>query len=159
MCHLGTEPYWRDAKDIMSCASGNCHTAGSHATHLAAEYGPHQSCGDCHNTGNFPLFSDGEDLTNTDVCDPCHSPGGTYDGVNAVTVGAKDNWEAGVYDEDMALQQGKEKWCAGCHDEEPSYIDGIYAPNIVGDEDGAYTYGTGWGYYKGNYPPHCFKTF
>ena len=87
-------------------------------------------------------------MTNTDVCDTCHSPGGTYDGVNEATVGAKDNWEAGVYDEEMALQPGKEKWCAGCHDEEPSYIDGVYAPNVIGDEDSAYTYGTGWGYYK-----------
>ena len=62
MCHTTVEPYWRDAKDLTSCASGNCHTAGSHATHLTAEYGPHIACDDCHNTNNFPQFSDGGDL-------------------------------------------------------------------------------------------------
>ena len=43
---------------------------------------------------------------------------------------------------------GKEKWCATCHDEEPSVIQGVSAPNVVGDEDQNTNYGTGWGYYK-----------
>ncbi|RJR16407.1 MAG: hypothetical protein C4581_09960, partial [Nitrospiraceae bacterium] len=32
--------------------------------------------------------------------------------------------------------------------ESPSQIQSINAPNVVGDEDGSFTYGTGWGYYK-----------
>jgi hypothetical protein len=156
MCHNEYSRYWREAKDIISCGSGNCHTSGSHATHLTAEYGLYISCGDCHNTDNFPQFSDGEDLVNTHVCDSCHSPGGTYDGVDGPYIGAKGNWDDGVYDVNMALQYGKEKWCVGCHDDgdssinEGSKIDGVIAPNIAGDEDnseGEGIYG-GWGYYK-----------
>jgi len=32
--------------------------------------------------------------------------------------------------------------CAGCHDEDSSVVSGVSAPNVVGDEDGAYAYGT-----------------
>ncbi len=139
----------------------NCHTdKASHAIHMDSNdpRGPNIICSDCHDTNNYPYFKSGTDtngdgkydLAETDVCDTCHSPGGTYNGVNSVngSVGAKDNWDSGVYETTTTLQAGKEKWCAGCHDESPATIQGVTAPNVIGDEDGWYPYGTGWGYYK-----------
>ena len=46
---------------------------------------------------NYPYFKSGADgdgnsmidLSETDVCDTCHSPSGSYDGVNDVDLGAK----------------------------------------------------------------------
>jgi hypothetical protein len=134
-------------------------TFKSHSTHTENDAddlkGPYITCNDCHNTNNFPYFKSGTDnngdgkydLSETDVCDTCHSPGGTYDGVNDPAIGAKNNWQNGVYS-DSSLASGKEKWCAGCHDESPSVIQGVNAPNVIGDEDAQYPYGTGWGYYK-----------
>jgi hypothetical protein len=94
----------------------------------------------------MPLFSDGQDLANTTVCDTCHSPGGDYDGVNDQDVGARYNWADGVFvGSDLAA--GKEKWCVTCHDDgdpsinEGSEIDGVSAPNIAGN-------GVDYGYYK-----------
>jgi hypothetical protein len=132
--------------------------SGAHETHLNEDYGPKMTCtvGDlgCHGTNNPTsgpevLFSDGNNFASTDACDTCHSPGGTYNGVNSVgeSIGAKDNWDTGVYNGSV-LTTGKEKWCAGCHDEVPSVIDSISAPNVVGDEDAATSYGTGYGFYK-----------
>ncbi|MCK5318070.1 MAG: hypothetical protein KAJ55_09150 [Anaerolineales bacterium] len=130
----------------------------SHSTHTETDsddlFGPGIYCDSCHDITNFPSFKSGTDgnadgkydLSETDVCDTCHSPGGTYDGVDDATVGAKVNWFDGIYT-GSALQSGKEKWCATCHDEDPSVIQAIAAPNVVGDADGAYTYGTGWGFY------------
>jgi len=136
-------------------------TAKSHSTHTEVDAddakGPGIYCDDCHDINDMPYFKSGFDddldgrisLTETDVCDACHSPGGTYDGLNDSAAGAKNNWRTGVYEADSTtLQSGKEKWCATCHDEVPSQISGVAAPNVVGDEDGAYKYGTGWGYYK-----------
>ena len=131
----------------------------SHATHTqidgANAKGPNIACNACHDTNNFPYFITGTDgnadgkynLSETDVCNTCHSPGGTYDGVNNATYGAKTNWEFSIYSSGL-IRAGKEKWCASCHDEVPSVISGVSAPNIVGNESGAYTYGNGWGYYK-----------
>lgn len=132
-----------------------CHThgtgfrnagGGAHRRHL-----PLLSCGSgsqgCHGTYAPPLLGDGQNIANTTVCGNCHSPGGVYDGVNDPVVGAKANWNNGVY-EGGDLAAGKGKWCATCHDESPSVIGGVSAPNVVGDEDGNYGYGTGWGYYK-----------
>ncbi|MFC1602411.1 choice-of-anchor Q domain-containing protein, partial [Pseudomonadota bacterium] len=96
--------------------------------------GPGIYCSVCHDIDNMPRFRSGEDLdgdglinlAETDVCNDCHSPNGTYNGVNTTngSVGAKDNWNSGgVYDGDNKLKPGKEKWCAGCHDEDPSVID------------------------------------
>ncbi|MEW6418621.1 MAG: Ig-like domain-containing protein [Nitrospirota bacterium] len=73
-------------------------------------------------------------------------------------IGAKANWATGVYT-GSALQAGKEKWCATCHDEAPSIIQSISAPNVVGDEYGDYTYGTGWGYYKTGHGLPAGETF
>ncbi len=135
--------------------------AGSHTTHFApTAIGPQLTpgmCNDCHafsaathNDGQV-TFTDGRPLATTNACDNCHSPGGTYDGVNDTAYGAKANWSAGVYTGNN-LTPGKEQWCASCHDEIPANGmadgSGVAAPNIIGDEDGAYLYGTGWGYYK-----------
>ncbi len=135
-------------------------TYQSHSTHTETDSddarGPGIGCDGCHDTNNFPDFKSGTDenqdgrydLSETDACDACHSPGGTYDGVGDPVVGAKDNWREGVYVDGSSLRAGRERWCASCHDESPSVVHSIRAPNIVGDEDGSYTYGTGWGYYK-----------
>jgi len=158
----------------------------SHSTHTEYDdddkVGPQIYCDTCHDTSNMPLFknrdgSGGHSLEETDICNNCHSPGGTYNGVNSTngSIGAKDNWHSGVYEEGRILQAGKEKWCAGCHDEEPalSKLDAVIdnevlcnldadcavAPNIVGDEDGSYPYGTGWGFYKTGHGLSADETF
>jgi len=142
--------------------------------------GPGIYCDRCHDIDNMPTFKTGTDvdgdglfnLSETDVCDKCHSPGGTYNGVDSVgeSVGAKDAWlNDGVYSADNnTLKPGKGKWCAGCHDERhageeySSHIDltawdaevginrgiNVYAPPVIGDEDEVYNYGVGWGFYK-----------
>ncbi|MCF6281686.1 MAG: right-handed parallel beta-helix repeat-containing protein [Candidatus Polarisedimenticolaceae bacterium] len=124
--------------------------------------GPAIYCDVCHDVNSMPTFKTGTDLDGngvftldeTDVCDSCHSVGGTYNGVNSVndSVGAKDNWNKdGVYLSDGTLRPDKEKWCAGCHDDSPAVIanwGSISAPNVIGDEDGDYKYGIGWGFYK-----------
>ena len=93
--------------------------ADSHATHFTSDRGPHLDqdeggCTTCHAAGNLqcdpngPLFRnvanpDGPALSldDTDVCDPCHSPGGVYPGgtdpLNDPGIGAKANWAEGVY--------------------------------------------------------------
>jgi hypothetical protein len=135
-------------------ATGGHGTYVSHSTHTENDAddlkGPNVGCSTCHDTNNFPNFADGATtLAATTVCDTCHSPGGTYDGVNDPVIGAKANWHSSIYQEDsVTLQTGKEKWCAGCHDKEPSVIQGVSAPNVIGDEDGVTNYGTGWGFYK-----------
>lgn len=132
-------------------------TTQSHSTHTETDSndlrGPAIYCGSCHDLDNMPLFinqdaTGGHSLASTDICDVCHSPGGSFDGVNDGAIGAKSNWQEGIYDEDASLKSGKEKWCSTCHDESASVIDSISAPNVVGNDSGAYTYGTGWGYYK-----------
>ena len=88
----------------------------SHATHTeGSSKGPETPlvCGNCHDVDHYPL------LAGTNVCNNCHSPDGTYDGVDDSEIGAKTNWSSGVYNSDF-LQPGKEKWCAGCHDEMPA---------------------------------------
>ncbi|MEW6218264.1 MAG: choice-of-anchor Q domain-containing protein [Thermodesulfobacteriota bacterium] len=136
-------------------ATGGAGTFASHSTHTENDTddakGPNIGCDGCHDTNAFPNFKDSATtLAATTVCNPCHSPGGDYDGVDDPILGAKANWDAGVYlaTNNSTLRSGKEKWCATCHDKEPSEIYGVSAPNVVGDEDGSYTYGTGWGYYK-----------
>ncbi|MGA1870602.1 MAG: thrombospondin type 3 repeat-containing protein [bacterium] len=132
-CHLG-EPKPGDA---------------SHLTHFNIEV-MDIACSTCHGSENphsSHLFGDGKSLEETEVCDTCHSPGGTYDGVNDALYGAKANWERGVY-VNYTLSPGRDKWCAGCHDEEPSIINSVTASNIIGDEDAITNYGIGYGYYK-----------
>ena len=136
-----------------------CHTHGggfmagagqAHVTHLTTERGPKLSCSagalGCHGASPPPLMSDGLPLSASGVCDACHSPGGSWDGVNDPVIGAKVSWPDGVYDEDT-LEPGKEQWCAGCHDDEPSVIGGVAAPAVAGDLGAATPYGIGAGYY------------
>jgi hypothetical protein len=117
--------------------------------------GPQIYCDTCHEITNFPYFKSGADtngdgrydLTETDVCDACHSPGGTYDGIGDPVIGAKNNWDNGVYTGNN-LVTSKEKWCAGCHDEAASVIQSVSSPNVIGDEDANTNYGLGYGFYK-----------
>ncbi|MBI5632334.1 MAG: CxxxxCH/CxxCH domain-containing protein [Nitrospirae bacterium] len=174
-CHGDAKWGSLDAPTGSGCISCHGHDAGyeysagqysqgkgtfmSHSTHTENDSddlrGPNIACDACHDTNNFPYFKSGTDtngdgkytLSETNVCNPCHSPEGTYDGVNDPLIGAKNNWGAGVYNGNL-LTAGKEKWCAGCHDRGTSVIGSVNAPNVIGDESGAYTYGTGWGFYK-----------
>ena len=129
-------------------------TAGSHAAHMTAENGPgitdcfvcHATLGGTHING-IPSFASGVDantngdieLSETDVCDACHSPDGPFDGVNDPAIGAVPNWADGVYD-GGDLAAGKGQWCAGCHDNGTSVVDGVSAPPVAGDN-------STWGYY------------
>ncbi|MCK4268817.1 MAG: hypothetical protein KAX16_08295, partial [Actinomycetia bacterium] len=138
--------------------------SGSHATHLnsSSGRGPNiaLSCDLCHGIDavdglhvdhqnadlDNPNFYESSitTLAQTDICDTCHSDAGTWSGVNTtdtgagLSVGAKDNWDAGVYT-DGSLSTGKELWCVGCHDTSPPTIESITAPNISGNM--AQTYG------------------
>ncbi|MFH0926416.1 MAG: cytochrome c3 family protein [bacterium] len=130
----------------------------SHDLHLSVANGPHiDDCFVCHKDpftweGEKILFIDDKPLTMTTSCNNCHSPKGTYDGVSDPIIGVRYNWEEGVYEDNGALKQGKEKWCAGCHDEYPanSKVDnlGINAPDVIGREQETIRYGTGYGFYK-----------
>jgi hypothetical protein len=118
----------------------------SHATHLTDCKGPRLSgCTACHSSSNFTVFQDGNDIGHTTICNPCHSANGPVDGVNDPVVGAKNNWTGyadGVYDGDE-LKPGLEHWCDGCHDGGTSVVNGVSAPNILGDQTsgGSGTYG------------------
>ncbi len=117
------------------CGSVNsCHgTQKSHPTHLltSAEGGLlGVDCDECHDMENLPAFADGNDLAMTSVCDNCHSPGGTYDGVSM----AKANFETGVYEEGRDyLHTGKELWCATCHDDAPAWSRGEKIDPLIVD--------------------------
>lgn len=89
-------------------------------------------------------------LSETDVCENCHSSSGVYDGVNDPNFGAKNNWQGGIYNADNAtLKAGKDRWCASCHDEAPAYIGGVLAPWVAGEEGVDTDWGTtGYGFYK-----------
>ncbi|MDY6950168.1 MAG: hypothetical protein SWE60_01535 [Thermodesulfobacteriota bacterium] len=122
-------------------------SGASHATHFFSDKGPlftpdETGCSLCHAGGDrqceeSPVFADDEYLTDTTVCDACHSQGGMVDGVAM----AKANWEDGVYEPGGSpLQAGKESWCISCHDAGTSVCDGVSAPDISGDN-------TTYGYY------------
>ncbi len=138
-------------------------TVQSHSTHTENDSddqkGPFITCTACHDTSNYPYFISGNDLngdgkfnlSETDVCNTCHSSEGSYDGINDLQIGAKENWENGIY-EGNTLISSKEKWCATCHDEVPANSrqngSGADAPNVIGHETDDYIYGTGWGFYE-----------
>ncbi len=123
-------------------ACETCHNSGSHTTHLSATnaIGPNVSCNSCHDVTNMPYFKSGPDgngdgnidLTETTVCDTCHSPDGSFDGVDGAAYGARTNWTNGVYTGNV-LTAGKEKWCVSCHDLGTSEINGRQAPDVAGD--------------------------
>ncbi len=136
----------------------------SHGTHFVSDKGPglpqdETGCYVCHAAGNLqcgpdgPLFADDPDpqpLSTTTVCNGCHSPNGAYNGVDSIgdSVGAKDNWQNGVYDGSV-LTSGKERWCAGCHDDQPANSkadgSGVYAPKVAGDNSTYGYYASGHG--------------
>ncbi|MBI5343567.1 MAG: hypothetical protein HZB63_09725 [Deltaproteobacteria bacterium] len=150
-CHSHVYGFRHGGGGGAGCGTGStCHgLRGSHPTHVGGSgMQLALACSDCHNASSIPLFADNQTLANTTACNTCHSPGGTYNGVSDLNIGAKNNWSARVYGADNLLKSGKEKWCASCHDETPSVIGGVSAPNVVGSESGSYPYGTGWGYYK-----------
>lgn len=140
-------------------------TVKSHSTHTEDDSddlkGPDIACGDCHDTAKYPFFKSGTgnapyDLSETDVCDACHSPDGAFDGVLI----AKANWDEGVYEADgETLKSGKETWCAACHDDEPAFSKAQPIEVIVDNPEGTYT--GAWdtstyapGYYGDNYQYH-----
>lgn len=127
---------------------GDAGTAFSHATHTAGTVpkGPETAmlCGDCHSDpiemDPTPTFADDKPLGTTEVCNPCHSPDGAFDGVNDLVAGAKANWSEGVYESDgITMKPGTDQWCAGCHDDmganSKQDATGITAPNISGDSE------------------------
>ena len=119
-----------------------CHDAidmNSHGTHTqGTAKGPEaMGCADCHFGTDKALISG--------ACDECHSPGGAFDGVQM----GLDSWD-NVYQADgKTLRAGQGNWCLSCHDDDPntsgvnesSWINGVYAPNIAGDENNGSTYG------------------
>ncbi|MFW8602369.1 choice-of-anchor Q domain-containing protein [Desulfobacterota bacterium M19] len=158
-------PYVPNSEGLTSIGAG---TFQSHSTHTEVDSddqrGPALYCASCHDLSNMPKFKNQDGtgnhtLAETDICNGCHSPGGTYDGVNDPVIGAKANWAAGIYNTNGTLKTGKSKWCATCHDEVPSVVKGITAPNVIGDESGTYTYGKGWGFYKTGHGLPAAKTF
>ncbi|MDY6987285.1 MAG: hypothetical protein SWQ30_04435 [Thermodesulfobacteriota bacterium] len=144
---------------MVAIMGGNSLLMASHATHFVSAKGPQlpqneTGCSACHAPGNrqceaSPVFADDEFLADTVVCDPCHSPGGAFDGVNDPVIGAKANWGEGVYEADgITLKPDKEKWCAGCHDNEPAYSRREGAPSpitiYVDDNDPACIFDPEW---------------
>jgi len=121
----------------------------SHDTHLTDPRGPNSGddCTGCHESaeGGLP-FADGQALADTAVCDPCHSPGGAYDGVNDPDIGAKNCWDDLYETDGTTLMAGKEQWCAGCHD--GVILDTVLVddPDAVFDPDGDWSTLPGNGY-------------
>ncbi len=153
VCHTQTL-HWSpvappDDDHYATRVCSDCHDHGSgfkpgasgqgHETHLTEIYGPAIDCVDCHGSNQPPLLADGNNLTNTGVCNSCHSPDGPYDGVDDAAIGAKNNWPDGVYSGGL-LAAGKERWCVGCHDSGTSLIGGRQAPDVAGNN-------TSYGYY------------
>jgi len=148
MCHNDQIIYHRSpvSSPIAQCL--DCHTLASvaainpsHATHLVVDpRGPSIACTVCHSncsqgSPHLKLMADGKPLAQTTACDPCHSKDGAFDGVNDQLIGAKVNWQDGVYQkpERVDLKPGLENWCAGCHDQGTSVCIGVSAPNVMGD--------------------------
>jgi hypothetical protein len=142
-CHghdAGT-PYDPDASSPYTAgatASQGRGTYISHSTHTETDSddlnGPGIYCDSCHDINNFPYFKSGVDsngdgnvdLAETDICNDCHSPGGSYDGITLAVAG----WAAGVYWPDDCLIPGQENWCIACHDGEPASSSGVSAPSV-----------------------------
>ncbi len=86
-------------------------------THVTSEYGPKITCvaGDlgCHGTYDPPLLADGQDLTNTTVCDNCHSA------ADAGTAKSYWNNNPGTW----VGAEGEEGFCGSCHDVTPGNTD------------------------------------
>jgi len=107
-----------------------------HNVHLNSLRGPKlategNDCAECHI--GTPI---NKNNVNYDLCIPCHSPDGAYDGMNDPDIGAVNTLGNGafsdIYESDGSLKEGKEKWCVGCHDDGICDIQGASAPNIAG---------------------------
>ncbi|MBW2174171.1 MAG: hypothetical protein JRF64_05920, partial [Deltaproteobacteria bacterium] len=128
-CH----PHFTD--DIVNYFQPNFIGAQAHLTHFTDPKGPllgtTPDCTVCHYPPNFKKFgSIGDALADTGVCDPCHSPDGTFDG----SAEGKAKWEEGVYESNgYELKTGNQDWCATCHDEGTSVVGAVSAPNVMGD--------------------------
>ncbi len=137
-CH-GHDQGWEYSPGLYSQGSGSTHSHSTHTENDADDLkGPFIACVYCHDINEFPFFNSGTDgngdnkynLAETDVCNTCHSPDGSIDGVDDLVVGAKNNWVDSLYIIGNGLASGKEQWCACCHDDGTSLINGIYAPDI-----------------------------
>jgi len=144
----------------IGCGEG-CHgTSASHVVHTSSAdaRGPDIGCADCHGASptDYTKFADAQNLANTNVCDACHSPGGTFNGIDSQatttgpSVGAKDNWSMEttslVYNgAGTALRSGKEKWCVGCHDTSGAIVKGQTASNKGGNNSSYGYFATGHG--------------
>ncbi|MGA1826226.1 MAG: multiheme c-type cytochrome, partial [bacterium] len=116
---------------------GGNHTRNIHFSGLS---GPGlNSCTVCHSMDlTFSeaglIFNDRAAFPSTEVCHPCHSKGGEFDGLAM----AKTNWGSSPYDSNRILKPSQDKWCACCHDDDQSRISILgseyTAPNIAGDE-------------------------
>ncbi|MDY6836854.1 MAG: hypothetical protein SWH78_02670 [Thermodesulfobacteriota bacterium] len=130
------------ANDIINYFEPRFIGTQSHITHWTDPKGPQlgeDTCTVCHYASDFSRFADGELLADTAICDGCHSRYGAYNGVDDTTVGAKANWEEGIYEANGSdLKPGKDDWCATCHDNGTSTVNGVDAPNVMGDNT---TYG------------------
>ncbi len=139
-CH-GHDAEYEYSPGVFSVGAGSAQSHSTHTEHDADDVkGPNIACSACHDTNNYPYFKTGIDLNadgkfslaETDVCNPCHSPGGPLDGVSDGLIGARNNWSSGVYN-GSALTAGKERWCVGCHDSGTSLIAGRQAPDVAGN--------------------------
>jgi hypothetical protein len=128
---------------------GGCHNRGSFK-----KFGPDPGqylkdttvCNNCHSGGGA---YDGVgtlgtcSITTANVCNEdsdCPTGETCVSDPNSVAFGAKFNWEDGIYEPPAdpnawpsRLRAGKENWCAGCHDNGISVVNGIHAPNVMGD--------------------------
>ncbi|MFH1278257.1 MAG: LamG-like jellyroll fold domain-containing protein [Candidatus Eisenbacteria bacterium] len=178
-CHGHDEGY-EYAEGLFSEGAG---TSIGHSTHTENDAddlrGPLLECGDCHDTQNYPFFKSGSGsppygLSETDVCDNCHSPDGAFDGLDDQEIGARQgnggepghNWRYGVYADSLFLAAGMELWCAGCHDDAPAYsrqdsVGGVYAPDMLGDDStyGYFINGHGRPAASGSYPRMNWQAF
>lgn len=129
---LFSSPRWGDP---ASGACGTCHpivpaaiTSGRHPRHFELGF---TSCDTCHSSygsqyhvNGQVTFNDGQPLSATTACNACHSAEGPFNGVAE----AKGKWYTAE-----ALS------CAGCHDGGTSVVQGVQAPNVMGDNS-AYGY-------------------
>lgn len=146
-CH----PHFTD--DVLNYFSPTFVGGQSHFTHFEDPKGPMLGTDACFtachlSSSDFKKFKDNQPVETTNVCNACHSAGGSFNGVgdmdpgnpNSVAYGAKYNWEDGIYEPAVdpelwpsRLKAGKENWCAGCHDNGSSVVKSVSAPNVMGN--------------------------
>lgn len=129
-------PVWDDGStgDCGTCHGTTPPALTNHSVHLTASWGPRAACDDCHaadsdigrhadHVDGQVRFKDGQDLTNTNVCDGCHG----------TTPATKPTWGSLAY-------RGTTGWCEGCHDGSSTVNTtsgtggvNVTAPDVVGD--------------------------